>query len=70
MSEAELQVLKHRRMAGKRAQAARGALGMPMPRGSVRRPSGEGMQEPDAPAQAVLARICEPCARVGTIHAV
>ena len=41
MSEAELHVLKQRMMAGKRAKAARGALGMPVPMGYVRRPSGE-----------------------------
>ena len=70
MSEAELHVLKQRRMAGKRAKAERGALGMPVPRGDVRRPSGEGMKEPDEQAQAVIARICEQFARVGTIHAV
>jgi DNA invertase Pin-like site-specific DNA recombinase len=70
MSEAERHVLTQRMMAGKRAKAARGALGMPVPMGSVRRPSGEGAKEPDAQAQAVMALIFDQCARVGTIHAV
>jgi DNA invertase Pin-like site-specific DNA recombinase len=70
MSDAELPVLTQRMMAGKRAKAARGALGMPVPRGYGRRPSGEVMQEPDEQAQAVIARIVDQGARVGTIHAV
>jgi len=67
MSAAELHVLKQRMMAGKRAKAARGALGMPVPMGYVRRPSGEVAKEPDEQAQAV---IFDQFARVGTIHAV
>ena len=70
MSEAELHVLKQRMMAGKRAQAARGALGMPVPMGYVRRPSGEVAKEPDEQAQAVIDLIFDQFARVGTIHAV
>jgi DNA invertase Pin-like site-specific DNA recombinase len=70
MSEAELHVLKQRMMAGKRAKAERGALGMPVPMGYVRRPSGEVAQDPDEQAQAVIALIFEQFARVGTIHAV
>lgn len=57
-------------MAGTRAQAERGALGMPGPMGSMRRPSGAVVQDPDAQAQAVRERIFEQLARVGTIHAV
>src|SRR2546427_515980 len=59
MSEAELHVLKQRMMAGKRAKAARGALGMPVPMGYVRRPSGEVAKEPDEQAQAVIELIFE-----------
>ena len=70
MSEAELPVLKQRMMAGKRAKAARGALGMAGPRGYVRRPSGEVANDPDEQAQAVIERIFDQFARVGTIHAV
>jgi DNA invertase Pin-like site-specific DNA recombinase len=70
MSEAERHVLNQRMMAGKRAKAARGALGMPVPMGYVRRPSGEVAKDPDEQAQAVLELIFDQFARVGTIHAV
>src|SRR5215813_13701972 len=70
MSEADLHVLKQRMMAGKRAKAERGALGMPVPMGYVRRPSGEVAKEPDEQAQAVIELIFDQFARVGTIHAV
>src|SRR5919198_2211043 len=70
MSEAELHVLKQRMMAGKRAKAERGALGMPVPMGYVRRPSGDVVKDPDEQAQAVIALIFDQFARVGTIHAV
>jgi hypothetical protein len=70
MSAAARHVLKQRMMAGKRAKAARGALGMPVPMGSVRRPSGDGVQEPEEQAQAVIELLFDQFARVGTIHAV
>jgi DNA invertase Pin-like site-specific DNA recombinase len=70
MREAERPVLNQRMMAGKRAKAARGALGMPVPMGYVRRPSGDVVQEPDEQAQAVMELIFDQLARVGTIHAV
>jgi Recombinase/Recombinase zinc beta ribbon domain len=70
MSEAELHVLKQRMMAGKRAKAERGALGMPVPMGYVRRPSGDVVKDPDEQAQAVIELIFDQFARVGTIHAV
>src|SRR5215475_1502249 len=57
-------------MADKRAKTARGALGMPVPMGYVRRPSGEVAKEPDEQAQAVIELIFDQFARVGTIHAV
>jgi hypothetical protein len=50
MSAAESHVLNQRRLAGKRAKAARGELGMPVPIGYVRRPSGEVMKDPDEQA--------------------
>ena len=70
MSEAELHVLKQRMVAGKRAKAERGELGMPVPMGYVRRPSGEVVKDPDEQAQAVIALILEQFERLGTIHAV
>jgi DNA invertase Pin-like site-specific DNA recombinase len=69
-SEAELHVLKQRMVAGKRAKAARGELGMPVPMGYMRRPSGEVVKDPDEQAQAVIALIFEQFERLGTIHAV
>jgi DNA invertase Pin-like site-specific DNA recombinase len=41
LSEAEPHALKQRMMAGKRAKAERGELGMTVPMGYVRRQSGE-----------------------------
>jgi DNA invertase Pin-like site-specific DNA recombinase len=70
MSEAELHVLKQRMLAGKRAKAARGELGMRLPIGYVRRPSGEVVKDPDEQAQAVVALIFEQFARCGTINGV
>jgi hypothetical protein len=70
MSEAELHVLKQRMVAGKRAKAARGELGMPVPMGYMRRPSGEVVKDPDEQAQAVIALLFEQFERLGTIHAV
>jgi DNA invertase Pin-like site-specific DNA recombinase len=70
MSEAELHVLKQRMVAGKRAKAARGELGMPVPMGYVRRPSGDVIKDPDEQAQGVIALIFEQFERAGTIHGV
>jgi DNA invertase Pin-like site-specific DNA recombinase len=70
MSEAELHVLKQRMSAGKRAKAERGELGMPVPMGYLRRPSGEVVKDPDEQGQAVIGLIFEQFERVGTIHGV
>jgi len=70
LSEAELHVLKQRMMAGKRAKAARGELGMPVPMGYVRRPSGEVIRDPDEQAQATIALIFQQFERCGTINGV
>ena len=70
MSAAALHVRTPGMMAGQRAKAARGALGMPVPMGYGRWPSGEVAQEPDEQAQAVMERMCDQFARGGTIHAV
>jgi DNA invertase Pin-like site-specific DNA recombinase len=47
MSEAELYILKSRMHAGRQAKAERGALFFNLPRGYVRRPSGEIALDPD-----------------------
>lgn len=70
LSEAELHVLKQRMLAGKRAKAARGELGIPVPMGYVRRPSGEVIRDPDQQAQATIALIFEQFERCGTINGV
>jgi DNA invertase Pin-like site-specific DNA recombinase len=70
MSEAELHVLKQRMLAGKRAKAARGELGVLLPIGYVRLPSGDVTKDPDEQAQAVVALIFEQFARCGTINGV
>ena len=70
LSEAELHMLKQRMMAGKRAKAARGELGMPVPMGYVRRPSGEVIRDPDEQAQATIALIFDQFERCGTINGV
>lgn len=70
MSEAELHVLKQRMVAGKRAKAERGELGMLVPMGYLRRLSGEVVKEPDEQAQSVIELIFEQFERVGTIHGV
>jgi DNA invertase Pin-like site-specific DNA recombinase len=70
MSEAELHVLKQRLLAGKRAKAARGELGMAVPMGYLRRPSGEVVKDPDEQAQATIELIFAQFERRGTINGV
>jgi DNA invertase Pin-like site-specific DNA recombinase len=54
MSEAELHILKSRMHAGRAAKARRGELFFNLPRGYVRRPSGEIALDPDEQGQAVV----------------
>ena len=70
MSEAELHILKRRMLEGKRAKARRGELGMQVPMGYIRRPSGEVIKDPDEQAQGVIARVFELFERLGTLHGV
>jgi DNA invertase Pin-like site-specific DNA recombinase len=70
MSEAELHVLKQRLLAGKRAEAARGELGMAVPMGYLQRPSGEVVKDPDEQAQATIELIFAQFERRGTINGV
>jgi len=70
MSEAELHLLKQRMLAGKQANAQRGELGLPVPMGYLRRPSGEVVKDPDAQAQAVIELIFEQFERERTVHGV
>jgi DNA invertase Pin-like site-specific DNA recombinase len=70
MSEAELHLLKQRMLAGKQAKAQRGELGLPVPMGYLRRPSGEVVKDPDAQAQAVIERLFAQFERERTLHGV
>lgn len=70
MSEAELHILKQRMLEGKRAKARRGELGMRVPMGYVRHPSGEVMKDPDEQARAVIDLVFAQFERTGTINAV
>ena len=57
MSEADLHVLKQRMIQGKLNKARRGELGMVVPIGYTRRPSGEVIKDPDEQVQAVVALV-------------
>ncbi|HAT1773523.1 TPA: recombinase family protein [Legionella pneumophila] len=70
MSEAELHVIKQRMVAGKKAKAKRGELGMQLPVGYVKRPSGEIIKDPDEQAQSVLVLIFDLFERFSTVNAV
>ncbi len=70
MSEAESHVLKQRMLAGKRAKAARGEPGLPVPMGYLRRLSGEVIKDPDEQAQATIEPVLAQFERPGTIHGV
>jgi DNA invertase Pin-like site-specific DNA recombinase len=70
MSEAEGHVLKQRMLAGKRAKAQRGELGMQLPMGYIRRLSGDVVKDPDEQAQAVIHLIFEQFERQTTIGGV
>jgi DNA invertase Pin-like site-specific DNA recombinase len=70
MSEAELHVLKQRMIEGKNAKARRGELGMNLPLGYAKRPSGEVIKDPDQQAQAVISLVFELFEKFATINGV
>ncbi len=70
MSDAELPILKHRLDVGKWAKARRGELGMLVPMGYVRRPSGDVVKDPDEQAQGVIALVFAVFERVRTVNGV
>jgi DNA invertase Pin-like site-specific DNA recombinase len=67
MSEAELHILKQRMLAGRWAKAKRGELGMAVPIGYVRKPSGEVIKDPDEQVQATIALLFEQFASRGSV---
>jgi DNA invertase Pin-like site-specific DNA recombinase len=70
MSEAELHILKQRMLAGKRAKAQRGELGICAPMGYVRKPSGEVIKDPDEQVQAMVTLLFEQFIALGTVTGV
>ena len=68
MSEAELHLIKQRLLAGKRAKAARGELGMQVPMGYTRRASGEIVKDPDEQARATIELVFDQFDRIGTVN--
>lgn len=70
MSEAELHIIKQRMSQGRAQKARRGELGMLVPFGYVRRPSGEVALDPDQEVQATVRLVFEQFARLGTVDGV
>jgi DNA invertase Pin-like site-specific DNA recombinase len=70
MSEAELHILKRRMLEGMRGKARRGELGMQVPRGYFRRPSGEVIKDPDEQVQDTVQLVFDLFKRYGTMNAV
>jgi DNA invertase Pin-like site-specific DNA recombinase len=70
MSEAELHVLKQRMVEGKKAKARRGELGMQLPRGYIKRPSGEIIKDPDEQVQSTIQLVFDLFDQFSTVNAV
>lgn len=70
ISEAELHILKQRMLAGKKAKAKRGELGMPVPMGYIRHLSGEIVKDPDEQAQSTISLVFKLFDQYRTINAV
>lgn len=70
MSEAELHVLKQRMVEGKKAKARRGELVVQLPRGYIKRPSGEIIKDPDEQVQSTINLVFELFEKFSTINGV
>ena len=70
ISEAELYLIKQRMWGGRIAKARRGELGIEVPIGYLRRPSGEVVIDPDEQVQAVVRLVFAKFEELGTLHAV
>jgi DNA invertase Pin-like site-specific DNA recombinase len=70
MSEAELHILRQRLLQGKLHKARRGELGVPVPTGYLRQPSGEVILDPDEEVQLAVRMVFGGFDRIGTIHGV
>jgi len=70
LSEAELHVIKQRMLAGKKAKAKRGELGMQLAMGYIKHPAGETIKDPDEQAQSTITLIFTLFERYRTINGV
>ena len=70
MSEAELYLIKQRMLAGKRAKAQRGELGMAVPRGYIRQSSGQVVKDPDEQVQSTISLIFNEFERQNSVNGV
>lgn len=70
MSEAELHILRQRLDAGRWAKARRGELSIKLPMGSVYRPSGEIIKDPDEQVPSVIELVFASFERCRTINGV
>ena len=70
MSEAELHIIKQRMVEGKRAKAKRGELGMQLPRGYIKRTSGEIVKDPDEQVQNIIQLIFDLFRKFSTLNKV
>lgn len=70
ISEAELHLITQRMSTARLTKAQRGELGMVLPLGYVRRPSGEIIKDPDEQAQHTVDLLFEQLQRRGTIRGV
>jgi DNA invertase Pin-like site-specific DNA recombinase len=70
MSEAEVHLLKSRMLAGRQAKAQRGEIISLLPRGYIRRPSGEVVLDPDEQVQTTIRLIFDIFSRYGSVNGV
>src|SRR5689334_150383 len=70
MSEAEVHLLKSRMLAGRQAKAQRGEIITLLPRGYIRRPSGEVVLDPDEQVQTTIRLIFDIFSRYGSVNGV
>ncbi len=70
MSEAELHIMRARLDEGRRHKAARGELGFALPRGYLRRVSGEVVLDPDERVRDTIELVFDVFARRRSVHGV
>lgn len=70
MSEAELHIMRARLDQGRWNKAGRGELGFNMPRGYLRRPSGEVCLDPDERVREIVQLVFDVFERRGSVHGV